>query len=162
MQPVTLIGYKQCPRCKRILSVAMFSKHSKYKDGLRYWCKECVDKYSREYKKANRDLCTKYNQDWKKRNPEKVKIAHSRNDKSYAKKHPERRRAINILYRAIKSGKIKRQPCIVCGNPKSQGHHEKYSKPLEVQWVCQTHHLRLHQFYRDFNCNDLEKIKGGE
>jgi hypothetical protein len=41
---------------------------------------------------------------------------------------------------AVEVGKIKRLPCEVCGNPKSQGHHEDYSKPLEVRWLCANHH----------------------
>ena len=41
---------------------------------------------------------------------------------------------------AVKSGKLIRLPCLVCGDPNSQAHHEDYSKPLEVQWLCQHHH----------------------
>ena len=41
---------------------------------------------------------------------------------------------------AIKSGKLKRLPCEVCGNIKSQMHHPDYSKPLKVRWLCPKYH----------------------
>jgi hypothetical protein len=38
-------------------------------------------------------------------------------------------------------GKLKRQPCEVCGATENiERHHEDYSKPLDVQWLCPTHH----------------------
>jgi hypothetical protein len=43
----------------------------------------------------------------------------------------------------IRRGKIQRQPCEVCGG-KAQPHHEDYSKPLQVRWLCRRHHVRHH------------------
>lgn len=44
-------------------------------------------------------------------------------------------------------GKLIPQPCRYCGNAEVQMHHEDYSKPLEVIWLCKickkchrTHH----------------------
>lgn len=45
--------------------------------------------------------------------------------------------------KAVKAGVIKKEPCMVCGDPKSEGHHHKgYSKEheLDVQWFCRKHH----------------------
>lgn len=53
-------------------------------------------------------------------------------------------RARLALTSAVHSGKIKRRPCEVCGDPKSHGHHEDYSKPLEVKWLCRNHHQEIH------------------
>jgi hypothetical protein len=44
----------------------------------------------------------------------------------------------------LQSGKITRLPCEKCGDPKSQAHHDDYSKPEEVRWLCQYHHARVH------------------
>lgn len=46
--------------------------------------------------------------------------------------------------RAIASGAIVRQPCEVCGNEQSQAHHDDYSKPLDVRWLCAAHHREHH------------------
>src|SRR6478736_5180241 len=55
---------------------------------------------------------------------------------AYRKRYPERRNARDRVYYAVKTGKLKRQPCYKCGNKKSEAHHEDYSKPLDVKWLC--------------------------
>lgn len=40
---------------------------------------------------------------------------------------------------------MKKLPCVKCGNIKSQAHHEDYSKPLKVTWLCAIHHTELHR-----------------
>lgn len=45
---------------------------------------------------------------------------------------------------AIRKGKIKRQPCEVCG-AHAEAHHDDYDKPFDVRWLCPTHHRELHQ-----------------
>jgi len=45
----------------------------------------------------------------------------------------------------IASGKIKRQPCEKCGKPKAHAHHDDYSKPLVVRWLCPQHHTEHHR-----------------
>lgn len=44
----------------------------------------------------------------------------------------------------IKRGKVKREPCEVCGNIKSEAHHEDYFKPLDVKWLCRRCHEKVH------------------
>lgn len=63
--------------------------------------------------------------------------------KLQASKTPEKNHARRYLGRAISNGKIQRQPC-ACGNPRSHGHHEDYSKPLDVIWLCASCHSKLH------------------
>lgn len=61
--------------------------------------------------------------------------------KAWAERNPEKRRAHVILGDAVKAGKIVRQPCEVCGaTGRVHGHHDDYSKPLEVRWLCPAHH----------------------
>lgn len=44
----------------------------------------------------------------------------------------------------LRRGKLKRQPCEVCGTRKQiEMHHDDYSKPLAVRWFCRTHHTDL-------------------
>lgn len=59
--------------------------------------------------------------------------------------NPEKRRAHTTLSNAIRDGKIVRQPCEVCGSERSHGHHDDYSKPLEVRWLCAVHHAEQHR-----------------
>ena len=69
---------------------------------------------------------------------------------SYNSIYPERVRAGRILKKAIASGEIVRPRfCSACEwGSKTCGHHEDYSKPLEVIWVCNSCHMKIHQFKR--------------
>jgi hypothetical protein len=44
----------------------------------------------------------------------------------------------------LRRGKIMRRPCERCGSPDAEMHHDDYSKPLEVRWLCRDHHNLLH------------------
>lgn len=59
-------------------------------------------------------------------------------------KWPERGLANTKVFDAIKSGKLARQPCFVCGKPNADAHHAAYDLPLAVTWLCRLHHRQLH------------------
>lgn len=41
----------------------------------------------------------------------------------------------------VKRGKVAKLPCEVCGTADYvEGHHEDYTKPLHVRWLCRLHH----------------------
>lgn len=54
---------------------------------------------------------------------------------------------------AVRDGLIARMPCQVCGRPKAQMHHEDYSKPLDVRWLCFPCHTELHVSQGDLRAN---------
>lgn len=44
-------------------------------------------------------------------------------------------------------------PCEVCGDPNVHAHHEDYTKPLEVNWLCPLHHVERHlQLKKEKQC----------
>ncbi len=46
---------------------------------------------------------------------------------------------------AIRSGRLIPQPCEVCGSTKNiHAHHDDYTKPLIVRWLCLHHHHDEH------------------
>lgn len=68
--------------------------------------------------------------------------------------NPEKRAAQILVGNAIRDGRISRMPCEVCGvtgkkNGRSlvHAHHDDYSKPLEVRWLCTQHHNEYHRKY---------------
>ena len=50
----------------------------------------------------------------------------------------------SVTKQAIKKGFLIKQPCEVCGNDNVDAHHEDYTQPLKVMWLCRLHHMRLH------------------
>ena len=49
---------------------------------------------------------------------------------------------------ALKTGKLKRLPCEYadCTIERTEAHHPDYDFPLEVLWLCRSHHLELHSY----------------
>lgn len=69
---------------------------------------------------------------------------------SIPRQHP-----IKSIGYAIKRGDIIPQPCEICGLPPNStnkggyrrvhAHHDNYSKPLAVRWLCSKHHVAFHK-----------------
>ena len=53
-------------------------------------------------------------------------------------------RAHRIVNHALIDGLIVRKPCCICRYSPADAHHEDYRQPLNVVWLCEVHHLRLH------------------
>lgn len=62
---------------------------------------------------------------------------------NWRKKYPDRHIAVQRLHRAIKRGVLAREDCEVCGAP-AEAHHDDYSQPLDVRWLCKQHHEEEH------------------
>lgn len=99
--------------------------------------KEEYNLWFKEYRKRFPDKWRNYRKEWRKKN--------GHDYKEYKKKYPEKYNAHKLVTYAVRSGILDRKPCEVCGDTKSKGHHEDYSKPLEVKWLCQSHHSEVHK-----------------
>lgn len=85
--------------------------------GKQSYCKACHAKYMREHRPKHKDL------------PDEARM------KATA-------RAYANVY--MRRGVLIKKPCVDCGSIESQKHHEDYSKPLEVIWLCRPCHLKRH------------------
>lgn len=54
-------------------------------------------------------------------------------------------RAREMVAYAIKKGTLVSLPCETCGDARTQAHHEDYSKPFEVIWLCSKCHGAMHR-----------------
>ena len=110
-------------------------------------CKSCAKTASKKNEEANLEYCREYDGKRHYNNPERhaASLETSRKwRKENAARHaeltkawgrnPEKRRAHNAVYNALRDGKMKKavQECV--GNEHVQAHHDDYSKPLDV--VC--------------------------
>ena len=73
------------------------------------------------------------------------KEALRRGTKAWERRNPVKKAASTAVNNAIRDGRLIRQPCEVCGKDKAHAHHDDYSKPLDVRWLCTTHHAEWHK-----------------
>jgi hypothetical protein len=59
-------------------------------------------------------------------------------------KDPRKKAATTMVNNAIRDGRLLKKPCEVCNHPVVQAHHDDYTKPLEVRWLCVPHHNEHH------------------
>lgn len=81
------------------------------------YCHECHAAYMRAHRKRHSEL-----------SPEAKMRANAR---AYA----------NVYQR---KGKLVPRPCESCGASQVQKHHDDYSRPLDVRWLCKSCHCDLH------------------
>jgi len=60
-------------------------------------------------------------------------------------RYPQRVKAREIAREAIRSGKLTKQVCEICGSNNTQAHHDDYNNPLAVRWLCVKHHRQYHK-----------------
>lgn len=120
-----------CPECKR--DYARQWRDKRKKQGLTISGSKMPREYHRKYEKEYFQ-----NPDVKKRRAKHAKIRRidpSQSHKIYAR---------DLTNKAIKSGKLIKKPCEVCGKNKVDAHHEDYNKPYDVMWLCRRHHIEHH------------------
>jgi hypothetical protein len=65
--------------------------------------------------------------------------------KKYRRDNPDKCCAHRVVRYALKKGRLDKLPCEVCGSTVMvHAHHEDYSKPLDVKWLCNWHHAVAH------------------
>ena len=129
---------KKCFKCGVKKELSEFYKHKQMKDGHVNKCKKCnmLDvrknredniEYYRNYDRARGNRQTKEYID------------------NYNKNNPEKYKARNMVNNAIRDGKLIKLPCEVCGTmDRLHAHHDNYSEPLNVRWLCAAHHRQWH------------------
>ena len=137
---------KTCFKCSRRLPVTEFYRNAGMIGGLLGKCKDCSRAYSIEYR-------NRYIERHRSHDRERNRLPHRRADQ--VRKNKVKRatmgsdydRSHNALNRAVASGKIVRPDhctrCLVDGAP--QAHHDDYSKPLDVMWLCPVCHAERHR-----------------
>lgn len=102
---------------------------------------------------------SEWQSEYQRREPEKRKVIMRR----YYAKHRERilakaklrdpakLKARRAAAEAIRTGVLERGSCAVTDGTclgEIQAHHDDYAKPLDVRWLCRSHHQRMHRAER--------------
>lgn len=149
---------KTCVRCNNEKLLSEFYRHSAMKDGHLNKCKDCT----REDVKRNREKRKEYYKNYDKKRatqPHRVAARHkyqqtepgkqavTKAKKEWDKRNPIKKAASSAVGNAVRDGKLNKPfECECCGSSKTTiyGHHEDYSKPLSVRWLCNTCHRLWH------------------
>jgi hypothetical protein len=118
------IHMKKCSSCNEQKPFGLFHKDKRSKTGCSSYCKLCKKEKDRKVQSQ--------------KSPDKIK------KDVWRKKFPERKNAQAKVFRALLSGKLIKQPCFIC-DEKAEAHHPDYSRPLDVIWLCPSHHREAHQ-----------------
>lgn len=116
---------------------------SQFKDGHNprqgYWCKKCRSIAAVNSSKKHRETKRKNNNSWHRRNSGNRAAATAR----WRANNQEKYAAHIAVQSAIRNGSIIPSHCEECG-AKAHAHHDDYTKPLSIIWLCHTHHMERH------------------
>lgn len=135
---------KVCFKCGVLKPLDEYYKHKEMGDGHLNKCKLCVkaNVNARYYNPESREKIAEYERARFKTKHRKEKIAEYR--KHYRAVNRLKYIARNAVNNALRDGAIVKLPCEMCGSEWSQAHHEDYSKPLDVKWLCFNCHRLAH------------------
>lgn len=146
---------KKCTECGKEKELDQFYRNKLMRDGHLNQCKECnkiykrqpkSKEYRRQYAKTPRGLEVKKHRDKKYNQSTLGRAAQQRSNQKYNAENPEKRIAHHKVSNAIRDGKLIVLPCEVCFNTHDiHAHHDDYSKPLDIRWLCRKHHIEHHK-----------------
>ncbi len=135
----TLMFLHACSKCRRTEPPCGFHKNRAQRSGWSNWCKDC--RREKDMPKDHpREYTREYIRKWRAAHPGYMK----RYRDAWKTRYPEKRWAQKTVSNAVHRGKLQKQPCEVCGVDAVEAHHEDYERPLDVRWLCLTHHRELH------------------
>ena len=147
---------KTCFKCGRTLPLGEFYRHPMMADGHLGKCKDCARTDVSLNRLVRRDKYLEYDR-CRANHPRRVAARRSRAASAVGRtdrlarniaqqlNSPEKYRAHYATTIAVRDGRLVRKPCGVCGAAKAQAHHDDYSQPLAVRWLCRAHHLAHHK-----------------
>ena len=142
---------KICTRCDLEYPESAFQVRKASKDGLTASCKDCLRLY--EQSRAN--------------SPHRVaaRLAYFKTDRgieasnrakvNFIKRNPEKRSAHVAVGNAIRDRRLVKRGCEICGEDNAHGHHDDYSQPLNVAWLCSAHHSQWHVLLKEIDMEYL-------
>lgn len=134
---------KFCSRCANAKPLTEFYKRAASYDGLQPVCKDCDNEMRRDRYYGNHERELEYrNQYQRSAHGYERHLAANRN---WRRRNKTKQRAHAAVAYAIRVGKLERKPCEECGAQPTEAHHDDYSKPLEIRWLCKRCHDEHHR-----------------
>lgn len=133
---------KMCSCCGLEKLARDYQKRAASRDGLTASCKACLSSRDKARESPERASARRAYQ-----MSEAGKIAHARAIKKYNERYPMRRYSRVIVGNALQNGSlVKPEICETCSSSrKIEAHHDDYTKPLNVRWLCEDCHKEWHR-----------------
>ena len=138
-----MLRSKTCFKCQSEKPSSEFYAHRGMRDGLLGKCKTCTKKDANDNRRKRIDYYRQYDRERAKL-PERVALAISVT-RAWRAQDARRAAAHSAVARAIRKGFLYKDSCARCGSINSMAHHEDYSKPLDVVWLCAPCHKQRHK-----------------
>jgi hypothetical protein len=138
---------KVCTKCGAAKARSCFYAHGSTSDRLDPRCKACAKALLEANRRSKRGQYNAKIRERRRANPdsrESMRAAIERWDA----RNPHKNNAKAKVRWAVKQGRIVKAPCEVCGATNVHGHHDDYTRPLDVKWLCPFHHKQRHAFLR--------------
>lgn len=146
-------GYQsKCKMCFKKYANSHKKEKVEYDQLYRTINEKQISEYKKEYAIKNKDKIAKQQKIYsrKYRQTETGKMVTCMASAKARQLYPQKVKAINAVNNAIRNCKLLRQPCSVCGTNKNiHGHHPNYNKPLDIIWLCRTHHMGVHRIMKE-------------
>ena len=136
---------KTCFKCDKEKPLSEFYKHPRMADRHVNKCKDC-NKSDNTVNRRSKLVHYRAYDNKRYATQEKRRKSNAENARKFRRENPEKYKAQCTLNNAVRDGKItKPDSCSICGTTERiiHGHHEDYTKPLEVVWCCPPCHKRL-------------------
>lgn len=134
---------KTCFKCGETKLLVEFYRHKATADGHLNKCKECTKADVRSYRGDNKDKIAEYEYERSKRPDRRLYAAEQ--GRRHRSENPQKYKARTAVGNAVRDGRLVRKPCESCGSRKSEAHHDDYSRPLDVRWLCKPCHVHAHK-----------------
>lgn len=129
---------KKCFKCGEVKELSLFYKHKQMADGHVNKCKECNKKDVIENRVKHVEYYREYDRARGNRLPDGYQ-------EEYRSEFPKKHKAHEMVAKAIRNGHLFKEPCEECGSKEYiHAHHDDYSKPLNIRWLCAAHHRQWH------------------
>lgn len=111
-------------------------------------CRECERLIEARYRAKNKEQRNAYSREYgtERRKSEEYRVYMRQVHKAYALKYPDKRKAHHLLQNAVRDKRIiKPTECDRCNaTGLIHGHHNDYSRPFDVMWLCIKCHEWMH------------------
>lgn len=153
---------KICFKCNELKPLNEYYKHKKMSDGHLNKCKDCTKKDVHKHRGENIEKVRAYDRN-RPNKDERIKkqLEYHKTGRgkevsrigmrNYRELYPDRHKANCAVGNAVRDGRLKRpSSCSKCFiECKPHAHHDDYSRPLSVRWLCVGCHNEFHNFIRE-------------